>query len=303
MLASANYATHVGIGIRLSPLLQDVDASNGRRHLPSNPTTYKRNTRRGSQVSGRICRRSCLSPASGRSAMGRPRSERTRHSPSHCPPLTFAPLAGTFRRVGDTITVTPAADFALRLQDGSRLDGETQVQSVLAGPYRLEVTDVGDDRRWVAAIDTAHPAITTPPPLPSYPLDEQWRVRAVRLVRFAETGAVPDVRGGSMEVTAVGQLVFRLKGEELRLTAIGPVASHRLVQGPDERLDDLSRVPAPSDRSVVEDGEWTVLDFNFSYNPPCAYSNFTTCPLPPPENRLPVAIEAGLKQLPSAEGY
>ena len=54
---------------------------------------------------------------------------------------------------------------------------------------------------------------------------------------------------------------------------------------------------------VVEDGEWTVIDFNFASNPPCAYSNFTTCPLPPPENRLPVAIEAGLKQLPSVEGY
>jgi uncharacterized protein len=54
---------------------------------------------------------------------------------------------------------------------------------------------------------------------------------------------------------------------------------------------------------VVNDGEWTVIDFNFAGNPPCAYSNFTTCPLPPPENQLPVAIEAGLKQLPSAAGY
>ena len=54
---------------------------------------------------------------------------------------------------------------------------------------------------------------------------------------------------------------------------------------------------------AVGDGEWTILDFNFAYNPPCAYSTFTTCPLPPPENRLPVAVEAGLKQLPSASGY
>ncbi len=50
---------------------------------------------------------------------------------------------------------------------------------------------------------------------------------------------------------------------------------------------------------AVEDGGWTVVDFNFASNPPCAYSTFTTCPLPPPENRLPVAVEAGLKQLPS----
>jgi uncharacterized protein (DUF1684 family) len=55
--------------------------------------------------------------------------------------------------------------------------------------------------------------------------------------------------------------------------------------------------------AVVDSGEFTVLDFNFAFNPPCAYSRFTLCPLPPPENRLAVPIEAGLKRLPSARGY
>ena len=36
-----------------------------------------------------------------------------------------------------------------------------------------------------------------------------------------------------------------------------------------------------------------VLDFNKAYNPPCAFTPFATCPLPPPQNRLNVAIEAG----------
>ncbi|GLY97486.1 hypothetical protein Acsp02_47400 [Actinoplanes sp. NBRC 103695] len=36
-----------------------------------------------------------------------------------------------------------------------------------------------------------------------------------------------------------------------------------------------------------------VLDFNRATNLPCAYTEFATCPLPPPENRLPVAVEAG----------
>ena len=38
-----------------------------------------------------------------------------------------------------------------------------------------------------------------------------------------------------------------------------------------------------------------VLDFNQSRNPPCAFTAFATCPLPPPENRLDVAITAGEK--------
>ncbi len=40
------------------------------------------------------------------------------------------------------------------------------------------------------------------------------------------------------------------------------------------------------------DGQ-VVLDFNRATNLPCAYTDFATCPLPPAENRLPVAIEAG----------
>ena len=41
-----------------------------------------------------------------------------------------------------------------------------------------------------------------------------------------------------------------------------------------------------------EDGT-TVLDFNLAYNPPCAFTPYATCPLPPPQNWLQVPIEAG----------
>jgi uncharacterized protein len=231
--------------------------------------------------------------------------------PIPLPAAHVAPRAGAFRRVGGTVTVTPAADFVLRREDGSRLDGETRVHRVLAGPFRLDVTDVGDDRRWVTATDTTHQAITAPPPLPSYPLDGQWRV-AARFDRFdaPKRLRVPDVQGGSMEVTALGQLVFRLKGQEFRLTAIGqrlavwfkdPTNGSTTYRGYRVVRPQVGAAVRPG--AILEGGEWTVLDFNFSSNPPCAYSTFTTCPLPPSENRLPVAIEAGLKKLPSVDGY
>ena len=226
--------------------------------------------------------------------------------PISLPAAHLPRLAGTFRRAGDTVTVSPVADFVLRLENGTRVAGETQVESVLAGPLRLEVTDAGDDRRWVIAIDTTHAAISAPPELPSYPLDEQWRLLA-RFDRFdsPKRMRVPDVRGGFMEFTAVGQLVFRLNGDEFSLTAVGQEGDPRFAVWFKDRTNGVTtyrgyRVIRPQ---VVEDGKWTVLDFNFTYNPPCAYSHFTTCPLPPPENRLPVSIEAGLKQLPSVQGY
>ena len=47
-----------------------------------------------------------------------------------------------------------------------------------------------------------------------------------------------------------------------------------------------------------EDGT-TILDFNQAYNPPCAFNPFTTCPLPLPENRLPVRVLAGERAYPA----
>ena len=47
--------------------------------------------------------------------------------------------------------------------------------------------------------------------------------------------------------------------------------------------------PPPQDGKVV-------LDFNKAYNPPCAFTPYATCPLPPAENRLAVRIEAGEKK-------
>ena len=48
---------------------------------------------------------------------------------------------------------------------------------------------------------------------------------------------------------------------------------------------------------LLDDGT-TVLDFNEAYNPPCAFNPYTTCPIPVPENRMPVKVLAGEKAYP-----
>jgi uncharacterized protein (DUF1684 family) len=101
----------------------------------------------------------------------------------------------------------------------------------------------------------------------------------------------------------VGTLTFRLGGETLRLTAFAAAADglDRLfvpfgdLTNRDEtygggRYLNLTRTPT---------GLYD-LDFNMAYNPNCVYDVRWTCPLPPPENRLQVAIRAG-ERLP--DGY
>ena len=45
------------------------------------------------------------------------------------------------------------------------------------------------------------------------------------------------------------------------------------------------------------DSSYCILDFNKAYNPPCAFTDFATCPLPPKENNLPIEIIAGEKSI------
>ena len=46
-----------------------------------------------------------------------------------------------------------------------------------------------------------------------------------------------------------------------------------------------------------------LVDFNYAYNPYCAYNPEWSCPIPPTENRLNVAIDAGEKSFPDSEGH
>jgi uncharacterized protein (DUF1684 family) len=222
-------------------------------------------------------------------------------------PSTDVPdRAGVFRRTGMTITVIPAPGAPLTLEDGTPISDPQEAGTVIAGSIRLEVAAADDDRRWVMAMDQNHPAVQDPPAVETYPLDPRWRV-AARLDAFAtpKPVRVADVRGGFMDFVAPGELVFRLDDQEMRLTALGFPGEDRffvMFKDPTNATTTYSgyRILTPE---VVGAGEWTVIDFNFASNPPCAYSRYTVCPLPPPENRLPVAIEAGLKRLPSAQGF
>ena len=223
-------------------------------------------------------------------------------------PLSGTPArTGVFRREGRTVSVVPAPGASLRLPDGRPVQEPTTVgDDVLIDSLALSVIDAGDERRWLTARDVRHASITTPPSVETYPVDARWRV-AARFDAFESPMPVqvPDVRGGSMNFLSLGHLVFRLNEQEHRLSAFGePGGGEFFVMFKDSTNLTTTyqgyRIVTPP---VVNGGQFTVVDFNFAFNPPCAYSRYTLCPLPPRENRLDVAVEAGLKRLASAQGY
>jgi uncharacterized protein (DUF1684 family) len=135
--------------------------------------------------------------------------------------------------------------------------------------------------------------------VPTYAPDARWRVRGT-FRRFAEprpTRVGAAVEGIEHVYQAPGEVVFELDGTTHVLTAFNGHADGSLnvlftdaTSGKTTYAANRSlHVEAPGpDGSVV-------LDFNRAVNLPCAFTDLATCPLPPAENRLKVAIEAGEK--------
>jgi len=133
--------------------------------------------------------------------------------------------------------------------------------------------------------------------LESFPISEQYRV-AARWVAEPRDIPILNMLGQTSPSPSPGYAVFRLHGQELKLRPIieEPGAKELFYifrdQTAGKETYDAGRFfysEMPRDGKVV-------LDFNKAYNPPCVFTPYATCPLPPPENRLPLRIEAGEKK-------
>jgi uncharacterized protein (DUF1684 family) len=130
-----------------------------------------------------------------------------------------------------------------------------------------------------------------------FPASEQYRV-AARFVSEASEIPILNVIGQTERYPSPGYAVFRLHGQEVKLRPY--------LEEPDAKqlfyvFRDLTSGKETYGggrflySAFPRDGQVT-LDFNRAYNPPCSFTPYATCPLPPAENRLAVRIEAGEKK-------
>jgi uncharacterized protein (DUF1684 family) len=144
------------------------------------------------------------------------------------------------------------------------------------------------------------PVLAAYPGTPAYPADPRWRVEGAYLPfeepRPTTVGAV--VEGLQHVYDAPGRIEFALDGQPLSLTAFNGATPGSLFVLFTDETSGVTTYAANRSLTIdapAADGT-VVLDFNRATNLPCAYTEFATCPLPPAENRLPVAVEAGEKK-------
>jgi len=211
-------------------------------------------------------------------------------------------FVGSLDRSGDSVTLhaapgsgvladgKPATTLALRSDE----DGEPTVLTL--GSLSFYVIRRGE-RLGVRIKDSQSEARKNFQGIESFPVDSRWRVEA----RFEpydppRSIAVPNVLGMVDSEKSPGALVFELDGKTYRLDPVlergetdffvifGDQTNGKETYGAGRFL--YASPPV---------GGRTVLDFNKAYNPPCVFTPYATCPLPPPENRLAIRVEAGEK--------
>ena len=206
---------------------------------------------------------------------------------------------------GDKVNISLKADSGA-LIDGQLLgsaemldDSHEKPTTVSFGTTRFYLVDRAGGKKGLRIKDSKAETRTHFLGLDYYPVDPSWHIEA-RWVAFdpPHTLEIPNVLGTIDKMTVPGKAVFEHDGKTFELL---PVLET-------EDADELFYIIADKTSgketygagrffysAMPKDGK-VVLDFNKAYNPPCAFTPYATCPLAPPENRMPVAVRAGEKK-------
>ncbi len=178
-----------------------------------------------------------------------------------------------------------------------RSDVEGKPTHMELGRYLWYVIKRGE-RFGIRLKDRQNEAIKNFKGLDYFPISSQWKVEA-RLIPYdpPRKVAVPTVLGTKALATSPGELEFTLSGRKLRLQTLA--ASQRdtlfIIFGDATNGNETYGAGRFLEVPPIDAQGRTIIDFNKAYNPPCAFTPYATCPLPPAMNILPVAVKAGEK--------
>jgi uncharacterized protein (DUF1684 family) len=211
-------------------------------------------------------------------------------------------VAGTLVREGDVVTLRVEPGVTLTA-DGKPVTASLALSTDAKGkPTVLELGSLSfyaiqrGDRVGVRIKDKESPERAAFKGVDTFTPDPRWRVVAHFVPYQDKKIPITNVLGQVSDNSSPGAVVFDWQGKTYRLDALGDLkeglslifgdtTNGRITYGAGRFLD----TDPPKDGRVV-------VDFNTAYNPPCAFTAFATCPLPPTQNKLPIAVEAGEKK-------
>jgi uncharacterized protein len=214
---------------------------------------------------------------------------------------TDAPaLIGTLYRGNDGFEFQPSASADVSADGRPFTGGELQTDAdgaptvLQTGPWRFSVIE-RYGRHAVRLYDDRRQDLLNGDDLPFYPLSSDWRIVS-RFEAHPEPVVVltPTFTGDIQDLISPGTVHFEIDGETYSLDVLEGSETRYFVMFNDHTN---ASETYEAGRYMYVDHEdrngQVLLDFNQAYNPPCAFTPHATCPYPPQQNRLDVAVLAG----------
>jgi uncharacterized protein len=208
---------------------------------------------------------------------------------------------GTFIRSGQSVRFEAAPGIVATIDGRAVQSAELQSDThgaptkLIIGTLSFVIIERGE-RIALRVRDPEAPARLEFRGLDYFPYDPAWRIVG-RFERFAmpRTLRVQDVVGGTQEYPSPGAIIFPHGTVEHHLDVVEEPGEDEYFVIFHDRTAGKTTYEAGRFLYVAKpgaDGRVTI-DFNRAYTPPCGFTPFATCPLPPRQNWLPLSIRAG----------
>ena len=214
-------------------------------------------------------------------------------------PATAPRRAGVLRMQSGVVTLEPATGAGVQVNGKPAVkmalnpDTDPHPDVVMAGKIMLTIIKRGD-RTGVRMRNPDAPTRQKFTGCKWFPALPAWRVNA-KWVPYATPKKIKitNILGMTDDEPSPGYAEFTIHGKTLRLEPVADDDGSLEFMFKDLTSGNTTYAPGRFlDTDKPQEGH-VVLDFNQAYNPPCAFTAFATCPLPPKQNALPIAVEAG----------
>lgn len=224
------------------------------------------------------------------------------------PEGSIAEQAGTFTLDSGEVTMTVADGVQIR-HDGEpvrqlQMNGNEIEERIHARHGDLTwFIDERGDQRGVKIFSMNTPKADNFDGFPRYPLKPDWHLKG-RFVHHPEEKNIEivNVQGEVVDRHSPGRVEFRVDEDLYSLDAFESSSGLFLMFADSTNRTETYQAGRYMIVDFPDDDGFLTLDFNKAYNMPCAFNPFTTCQLPPPQNRLDLAIPAGEKRPVKFEG-
>lgn len=220
------------------------------------------------------------------------------------PPERTPKYAGSIYLNNSELRLKVAKGVEIKVKDS--LVSEMKLQSDQSGKAESTVMNLGSltfyvikrgEQFGVRVKDKKNPARLNFKGLEYFPIDLKWRIDAT-FEQYNPPKIIPivNVLGQVSNDTCPGAILFEVDGQTYRLDALREGKELFIIFNDETSSKETYGMGRYHYTNLPDSNNNVVIDFNKAYNPPCAFTVFATCPMPPEQNYLHLRIEAGEKK-------